>query len=159
NLGPIYKLKKADADAAENELYRLIEVSQPRKAELERQLFLNDSLQLAELNSLQFAKRDGPAARIEALQHLMNESPAIRWASWFILLLIIVIETAPVFVKLIAAKGPYDELLAVEEHFYSTTAIEETGKASAKVRNDVQQWPEPERSFGNDRLDATLKKL
>src|SRR5690606_6389381 len=62
NLGPIYKLKKADADEAENELSGLIEASQPRKAELERQLFLNDSLQVAELNSLQFSKRDGPAA-------------------------------------------------------------------------------------------------
>jgi hypothetical protein len=46
---------------------------------------------------------------------LTEESQAMAMANIFILLLFIAIETAPIFVKLLADKGPYDEFLEKHE--------------------------------------------
>ena len=54
---------------------------------------------------------DGLAARMEALSELSEGSKAIAIANLFIVLLFVGIETAPVIVKLIAGRGPYDHLM------------------------------------------------
>jgi hypothetical protein len=159
NLGPIYKLKKADADKAEQDLQNALRESASGMRAIQERVKQNDSLKIAALQALKFSKRDGPAARMEAMERISGQSPAIRLASWFILLLIIAIELAPVFVKLMTSRGPYDNLLGIEEHKFTAQAIEETGKANAEVRQRVQQWPDREKEFGNDRLDSALRKL
>ncbi len=58
---------------------------------------------------------DGLAARIDALSVLTAESEAMRYANLFLILLFIAIEIAPIFVKFISSKGPYDELLEAHE--------------------------------------------
>jgi hypothetical protein len=159
NLGPIYKIKKADADKAELDLQNALRESAPGMEEIHSRIQQNDSLKVAALQALKFSKRDGPAARMEAMERIEAQSPAIRVASWFILLLIIAIELAPVFVKLMSSRGPYDNLLGIEEHKFTAQAIEETGVANAAVRKRVEQWPEQEKEYGNDRLDSALRKL
>jgi hypothetical protein len=96
---------------------------------------------------------------MEALERITAQSPAIQLASWFILLLIIAIETTPIFIKLMTRRGPYDNLLAAEEHQFTIQSIERTGEANSSARQRVQQWPEQEKEFGNDRLDSALRKL
>ena len=59
------------------------------------------------------------AARMDALSRLSASSEAIAFASIFIMLLFIAIETAPIFVKLIAHKSPYDFLIDEKEHVFS----------------------------------------
>jgi hypothetical protein len=159
NLGPIYKVKKADADKAELDLQNALRENAPGIKEIHTRLTQNDSVKVSALHELKFSRRDGPAARMEAMERIEAQSPAIRLASWFILLLIVAIELAPVFVKLMTSRGPYDNLLAIEEHKFAAQTIEETGKANAEVRQRVQQWPEHEKEYGNDRLDSALKKL
>lgn len=58
---------------------------------------------------------NGIAARMDALGKLTEESRAMAMANIFIILLFIAIETAPIFVKLLAEKGPYDEFLEKHE--------------------------------------------
>jgi hypothetical protein len=130
NLGPIYKVKKADADRVDQELTKL-------KAS-------NDSLiagKIADIEMLRIAytneieglgreKYDGLAARIDALGNLTKKSQPIYWANLFIIFLFIAIETAPVFVKLIGSKGPYDDLLHTHEHGFDLYRIEQTTKKS-----------------------------
>jgi hypothetical protein len=159
NLGPIYKIKKADADKAEADLQQVIHQNRPSIDNLRQRIFNSDSLRDATLNGLKFTKRDGPAARMEALERITAQSPAIQLASWFILLLIIAIETTPIFIKLMTRRGPYDNLLAAEEHQFTIQSIERTGEANSSARQRVQQWPEQEKEFGNDRLDSALRKL
>ena len=65
----------------------------------------------------------GVASRLEALDRLTTSSDAISMASLFIVLLFIAIETAPIFVKLISTKGPYDYVLETAEHKFETEAI------------------------------------
>ncbi|HYF69572.1 MAG TPA: DUF4407 domain-containing protein [Ohtaekwangia sp.] len=159
NLGPIYLLKKEDANRAEAELLQLIKDLQPEKEAVEKRLVEHDSLLRAELSGLAFKKRDGPAARMEALERLADKSSAIRNASWFIMFLIIAIEITPVLIKLIAPKGPYDNLLSVEEHRFTALEIETAGTTSVGVRDALKHWPDAERNFANDRLDSALNKL
>ena len=58
---------------------------------------------------------DGLAARMEALAALTKESSTMAMANILIMLLFIAIETAPIFVKLISPRGPYDEYLELHE--------------------------------------------
>jgi hypothetical protein len=159
NLGPIYKVKKADADLADQELQRLTVENSAKIKGLEKRIWQNDSAMQVALKSLSFTKRDGLAARIEALSNIKAQSDPIRYAGIFIVLLFIALETSPVFVKLIANKGPYDNLLRVEEHGFFTRETEAVASASADVRRKSGDLPEHESNFSNERLDQALKKI
>jgi hypothetical protein len=158
NLGPIYKIKKADADKADAELKTLTQENQNRINEIEAALTRSESTMATELGTLEKTKLSGPAARIEALDRLTERSSAIAWAHWFILLLFIAIETAPVFVKLISSKGPYDNLVKIEEHGFRTQEIEMLAKTNAQVKERNTVLQQHERSYITDKLDAELKQ-
>lgn len=158
NPGPIYKLKKADADKSEEELALLSLRNQEKIASLEELLAGNTSTMNRELRVLEKSRLDGPAARLEALDRITQNSEAIFWAHWFILLLFIAIETAPVFVKLISPRGPYDNLLRIAEHSFVVDETEATARATAESKERAGIFPERERSFLNDRLDAELNR-
>jgi hypothetical protein len=159
NLGPIYKVKKADADRASAELEKLSQENLLKMAGIQKAISRNDSLMSASLGALQYNKRDGLAARMEALNRLKAESPPIWWASLFIMLLIIALESSPVFVKLISSKGPYDNLLKGEEFRFFTRETREVSEAAADLRTRSKEWPSEEHDFANQRLDQALKKI
>lgn len=77
-------------------------ISQQKEAEANRQQSLILSM-------------DGIAARLQALDDLGSENSAIWTANLFIILLFILLETAPILVKWIAERGPYDVLLEYRE--------------------------------------------
>lgn len=157
NLGPIYKVKKADADRAERELADLRAQNEQRITTLEALLAGNIRNMNTELHALERSPRNGPAARMEALDRITNDSPAILWAHWFILLLFIAVETAPVFVKLIAPKGPYDNLLRITEHAFIVEETETTARANAESKKRSEDLPQHEQTFIGNRLDAELR--
>ena len=158
NLGPIYKVKKADADKASEELNALAQSNNDRIGYLESLLTANIGDMNNEFHSLEKSRLDGPAARLEALDRITQNSRAIFWAHWFILLLFIAIETAPVFVKLISPKGPYDNLLRIAEHGFIVEETESTARANAESKKRSEILPDHERGFIGDRLDAELNR-
>lgn len=158
NLGPIYKVKKADAERAEKELTELTSLNQERIASLETLLAANIRTMNTELASLERSRLNGPAARMEALDRITQSSNAIFWAHWFIMFLFIAIETAPVFVKLISPRGPYDNLLRIAEHGFIVEETEATASANAASKKRSETLPEHERGFIRDRLDAELNR-
>ncbi len=58
----------------------------------------------------------GFPAKIQALERMKERDSSIWWMSNMIVLLFIMLETSPVFVKLITKRGPYDYLLSRIEH-------------------------------------------
>ena len=60
----------------------------------------------------------GISFQLTALSRLGDKYNTIRIADWFIVLLFIALELAPVFTKLISSRGPYDNLLQVHEHHF-----------------------------------------
>lgn len=158
NLGPIYKVKKADADRAERELSELTIQNQDRIANLETMLSENMQAMNSEMNTLDRSQMNGPAARMEALDRITQNSNAILWAHWFILLLFIAIETAPVFVKLISPRGPYDNLLRMTEHSFAVEEAETIARSNADSKKRSEMLPDHERGFLGERLDAELNR-
>jgi hypothetical protein len=157
NLGPIYKVKKADADAAELELLQLTGENQLRISVLEKNIRATDSSMISQLNALEKTKINGLAARMEALSRITSNSAAVTWAHWFIILLFIAIETAPVFVKLISSKGPYDNLLKITEHGFATEEVEATAKINADIKERTAAISKHEKDFISNALDAKLR--
>ena len=157
NLGPIYKVKKSDALVVDTELGLISERNEVRIQALEKRVAKNDSVMLGELTSLEKTKVNGLAARIEAIDRLTQQSTAIAWTHWFIILLFIALETAPVFVKLISSKGPYDNLLKIEEHIFSSKETEDLARINSETKQRSSTLSAHERTFVEERLDAALK--
>lgn len=158
NAGPIYKIKKADADQANRELDQLVQKNDQLIREKNLQLAAVDSAVSAGIGSLAKQKLDGPASRMEALDRLMTESDAIYWTNWFIILLFIAVETAPVFVKLISSQGPYDQLLKTEEHGFEVARVENMAKLNAEIKERAANLPVTESTYITDRLDVRLNE-
>jgi len=158
NLGPIYKVKKADADKAEKELVEITQRNQASITALETLLSGNLHAMNLEFTALERTRLNGPAARMEALDRITQSSRAISLAHWFIMLLFIALETAPVFVKIISPRGPYDNLLRVAEHGFAIEETELTARANAESKKRSENLPDHEKTFITDRLDAELNR-
>ena len=124
SAGPIYQIKKKDADQAQLELDRITALNTPliqaKRSEWD-ELFTAKQL---EISQLQRNPWDGMAARLEALRVLGEENKAIYIANLFIIFLFILLECTPILVKLMAPRGPYDELLEIREHFFHNYNLE-----------------------------------
>ena len=138
NLGPIYKTKRAAADNAQKELDQLTALYLPVIKDKEATIQTINASVGGQITNLNRKKYGGLAARMEALDRLGSQSEAIFLANIFIMLLFICIETAPIFVKLIARRSPYDYLLHELEHEFKMANLEKTSLLSNTVKNKLQ---------------------
>lgn len=138
NLGPIYRAKKLEADQASADLLVTIGAQQPRIDSLETQFRRLEAQQTQSITTLQRGASDGMAARMEALSRLSRESSAIWLASLFITLLFMAIETAPILVKLISTRSPYDYVLHQREFVYEMNHLEYTTTLANTVKNKLK---------------------
>lgn len=157
NAGPIYAIKKADADRADKELEELRKKNNALLGEAGTQLQKTDSLVALAQATVNNDKANGPAARIQALGRLTDRSEEIYWANVFVMLLFIAVETAPIFVKLISQRGPYDHRIKEEEYPYETSRIEVVTRTTSAAREQVRDLNQADQSFANTRLDTALK--
>jgi hypothetical protein len=117
--GPNAKRKEELKQAKKEELDALMVQMQPRLAQLNKEIdALSDNKQ-KELNAAKPTEEGytGFAARMQALDELTRNNKILGIASLFIMGVFISLEMAPVLVKLISPKGPYDHLL--DKHEYS----------------------------------------
>ena len=138
NMGPIYRAKRAAADQAEAELVTIQARNLPLIAENRAAADTLQAQVQTEIADLQRGSYGGIAARIDALDRLGQESPAVYLASLFVMLLFIAVETAPIFTKLISSRSPYDHLLNDHEHVYAMAAKESMTERSNDVINRLR---------------------
>ncbi len=158
NAGPIYQIKKADADRVEHELDELTIRNKSLMEEKQDRLRVIDALINEEISSIKATNVPGPAARMEALAHLTSKSNAIWLANWFIIFLFIAVETAPVVVKLISPRGPYDRLLQIEERNFETVMYEEMARQNKETKAKTRKFPDLERKYIEDKLKTSLER-
>ncbi|MFN3800304.1 DUF4407 domain-containing protein [Belliella pelovolcani] len=129
-LGTNAKKKEQQLDAAQLELNQMKADHQNRIDILDQEIFALGTQKEVEFQKVkpQIYGFDGIAARIDALADLTSESQAIRYANIMIILLFVAVETAPIFVKLISLRGPYDYLLDLAEKNIEVYASEKTVK-------------------------------
>ncbi len=158
NAGPIYKLKKKDADQASEELSQLKITNEQLIAE--RQITI-DSLQKSisnEISGYSSTQYDGLANRLEAMSRITAGSSTIQFAEWFIILLFIAIECAPILVKIISPKGPYDDRLQVHEHQSHVLRTILMAKNSSDVRESTDGMSTYEKEWLDTELTKSLAK-
>lgn len=152
NAGPIYRIKKVDADRAEEELIALRTTNEALIAEKRTQIAANEQQTAASIAALEDASLNGLASRLEAMARLTAKSEAIFIAQWFILLLFIAIETAPIFVKLITQRGPYDYLQGSHEYKFQARHFQSMAETNAQIK-------EESRGLRGEEADYLEKKL
>ena len=111
NLGPIYKAKVKVAADAESEYASKLQTTAPLLASKEERKKAILAQRDTEMAQMEKASLTGFASRLEALDRLSQKSYAVFIAGIFIMLLFVCIETAPIFVKLISERAPYDYIL------------------------------------------------
>jgi len=116
--GPVYKEKRTEFDKVDKEL----QVLRARNlAQIEANSEEIETIRIRRDRAVDGARdvnreSDGFLARLDAMGTLSQNSTSIRLSSLFIVLLFIVIESAPIIVKLLSARGPYDDMLEAEEY-------------------------------------------
>ena len=118
NMGPIYRMKKAEADKAKADHQMLLANLQPQLDGKNEALETSRMEMANAVEELKLIPLDGFAARLDALSNLSTSKESIMWASLFITLLFIALETAPIFVKLISEKGPLDYVQNKHESYF-----------------------------------------
>ncbi|WP_200976140.1 DUF4407 domain-containing protein [Echinicola sp. 20G] len=143
-LGTNAKKKEEQLDAAQVDLEALQQRNWAKIDENETAIQeAIDRRQLAfEEQQKSIDEYDGLAARMDALSSLTAGSNAIALANLFIILLFVAMETAPVIVKLIAGRGPYDELMDKAESEVAVYAKEMKFKNEEKSRQRLQLFKE-----------------
>jgi hypothetical protein len=115
--GSVYNEKKAEYDKIDLELKELKGRNNQRiekNLEIIGSLEKNKQAQVSKSTN-EIRKADGLLARLEAVSVLSESNITVKYASWFIFILFVLIEASPILVKLISRRGPYDELLDKEE--------------------------------------------
>ncbi len=156
NAGPIYRIKKADADRQEMEFKLLVANNTVLINSKLQQLGKLDSINNMELANLKREGIGGPAARIDALRRLTEQSTAIWWTNIFIILLFIAIETSPIFVKLISKKGPYDYSLETKEYLFETGTLTDKAYIHSQLKKQSEAMAKKEKDFVSSALDLKL---
>jgi len=116
--GPVYKEKREEYEKIDNELIILREsnLAQIQRNEKEIESLKQKREQVLSSAKIVNTDSDGFLARLDAMSVLSKNSMSVRLTSIFIVLLFIVIESAPIIVKLLSARGPYDDMLEAEEY-------------------------------------------
>lgn len=138
NMGPIYRAKKESADRAQIELDSATARIAPIIGEKRQSIAALQLKMSEEVSKMDRDNYGGIAARMEALDRLGKDSQAIFLASWFIMLLFIAIETAPIFTKLIAQRSPYDYKLHEYENVFEMSNLEQVSLLRNATRNKVK---------------------
>jgi hypothetical protein len=132
--------KEMQLNEAETDLKQTVKRNQPKIDQYEadiKQLYLSRDREFSNQKP-NIDKYDGLAARIDALGILSSESRSMNLANIFLILLFIALETSPIFVKIISAKGPYDDLLEKHEHSIKNFKIEQMSKLNQKTNERLE---------------------
>ncbi len=159
NAGPIYQIKKANADKVDQELADLVSENNALITEKRNRLTALDAQQQTAITSLERNDISGPAARLDALSRLTLNSTAIWWANVFIIFLFIVIETSPILVKLMSPKGPYDYLLETTEYRFETDALKDKAFIHDALKKESEHLAKKEQTFVTNQLDMKLDSV
>jgi hypothetical protein len=117
-IGPVYKERERALGILESELAELKRANDAKIEAGENRIAILKSQQQERAASIakDIENAKGLLARLNAMNTLSENSSTIAWASRFLILLFILLETAPIIVKLFSDRGPYDDIYETMEH-------------------------------------------
>ncbi|MEL7145552.1 MAG: DUF4407 domain-containing protein [Bacteroidota bacterium] len=159
NPGPIYRIKKADADQADQELKDLSAFNVPLIAEKQESIKKLEQEFAEAKGQMVDANLTGLASRLVSLDRIAAENSAIWWGNLFIMLLFIVVECSPILVKLMTGKGPYDHMLDLEEYKFESSAYKRRALVNKTLRKKASRMDQEEEAFILDKLNTGLDEV
>lgn len=137
--GPVYKEKKAEFDKIQNDLTQLKERNYKQIDKNNEQINQLKSQKNQRINKSENINEEygGFLGRLHAMNRLTGRNQAINVANWFIILLFIFVESAPMIVKLLSRRGPYDVLFESEEQANALIARKQYIEVKAKQNQIV----------------------
>lgn len=77
-------------------------------------------------------------AHLKAFHDIRSENAATDIAGWFIMLLFVIIETAPTFFKMMMSRGPYDDLLYSESQRVKTLSLKRISDINDECNTSIK---------------------
>lgn len=137
--GPIYRDKELYATHCQAALDDWNEINTPRLEELNRNITdAQENIKRIESDIDKGQEENGFCVRYEAFSNVRASSTSLEIVSTIIMLLFIIIETAPTFFKMMIASGPYDDLLRARMHKVKILADKEISDINDEVNTSVE---------------------
>jgi hypothetical protein len=96
---------------------------------------------------------NGLSARMEAFSNIKKEKFSMRIAGFFIMMLLIIIEIAPVLFKLMTESGPYDDMLKTIKHEVNVREKQKISDMNDEINTNIKISSEKNRN----KLEAEVK--
>lgn len=137
--GPQAAVRRAEYKQVDGELTKVLSENAPEKEKLRKML---DELRAKAREAGDGArgaleKGNGFLARYKALSQLAQDGP-VADLSFFLIILLTLVETTPVVVKLFAGRGPYDDMLEMVEHKVYINQQKEISNFNSDVNTDLE---------------------
>ena len=138
--GPVYREKKAELDRLDKQLEQINKTNREQIALNNKKINNLEQVKTTktQINKTEIEKSDGMLARLQALSALRKQNATLNSATWLIFVLFILIEAAPILVKLLSRRGPYDELLEKEEYEKQIEYKKQKIKARVLANNYIE---------------------
>ena len=158
--GPVYEEKKKQLDKIEAELEEIKAINLKQIADNDELIVQLRQERINQVNEGKSVNKeyDGLLARMEALSAISLRNTAVHYANLFLLILFICIESAPILVKLMSKRGPYDELFDLEEYRKTVEAKKEMAHIKLNTHNliNIASDTQKMKSDANQQINKTL---
>ena len=158
NMGPIYKIKQEAYEKAYANHNTLVVQINGEKELIAAKLTELENREKEALSELKLIPLNGFAAQLNALGRLSKNNRTIAFASLFITLLFICLESLPIFTKLISTRSPYDLELHKLEHKYEMGHKSVTTKSELETLNELD-YLNKTKSFQSDQMASAENEI
>lgn len=134
--GPIYREKLRNKEAIEKELSMWESSYKKELDHIIKQIEINRAKGNEDISNGN--DENGFCVRYEAFSNVKNENSNLKIVSIIVMLLFIIIETAPTFFKMMIASGPYDDYLRAEMHRARIASDKRISDINDEVNTEIQ---------------------
>ena len=133
--GLIYKDKERNLLAIQQEKNNWETTHAEELKEIKDQIVINNAKANRDIEKGN--EENGFCVRYEAFSNLKSESTELAIVSFVIMMLFIIIETAPTFFKMMIASGPYDDMLRAEMYRIRVLADKQISDINDEINTEV----------------------
>ena len=134
--GPIYADKEANRNAIQKELTDWDNAHITELEDIKKQI--SENANRVGIDIVKGNEENGFCVRYEAFANIKAANASLEIVSIVIMLLFIIIETAPTFFKMMIASGPYDDLLRAEMHRVRVLSDKRVSDINDEINTEVQ---------------------
>lgn len=134
--GPIYADKEANRNAIQKELDDWDKAHSTELENVKKQIETNTQKTNDDISKGN--EENGFCVRYEAFSNIKADNFSLQIVSIIIMLLFVIIETAPTFFKMMMEDGPYDDLLNAEKHRVRVLSQKQMSDINDEINTEVQ---------------------